>query len=88
MHAELKCPPHQKPHLRAMGTSSRTEPFSPTSAGRWPLSFHATLISNAEPKEWFDSLVVLPRTKLGSKPPPKERIAHRSSAPEWLHARP
>jgi len=80
MYAELKYPPHQKPHLWAMGTSSRTEPFSPTSAGRWSLSFHATLISNAEPKEWFDSAVVLPRTKLGSKPPPKERIRSRRLA--------
>jgi hypothetical protein len=47
-----------------------------------PLSFHATLISNAEPKEWFDSVVVLPRTKHGSKPPPKERI--RSRRPRLL----
>src|SRR5215470_17566567 len=78
----MKCPAHQKPHLWVMGTSSRTEPFSPTSAGRWPLSFHTTLISNAEPKEWFDSVVVLPRTKRGSKPPPKERI--RSRRPRLL----
>src|SRR4029079_19090899 len=41
-------------------------------------------MSNAEPKEWFDSVVVLPRTKRGSKPPPKERI--RSRRPAFSHS--